>query len=399
MSRLQTKHLTRPDVALPLVYLLFIILAIIALKISIISKFILSPNGAFQRPSLLAYVLSFLGIVILGASANIGMRFPIRINPQWLMPGISLLALIALILGTPLPVPISIVISIAYPFLLLFVSKRMNNVAYMGKIAYFLALAFSATILLRGIPILSSAGRASTAVDPSRALFHGFAVFAAALLTAGHRRKWAALGVLSLVVIGLFSGFKSDAVAVLLAAVITGILLDKISMKELLASGTIILLILTGISTFIAIVSYEQWKIPPPLYIVYRAGFTFSVFGMIVEASFPFGYLYGSALLDPTQMVLSSTLLSQYYPDPHIITSTFLGPGMLDFGVLGLTLSALFIGLYLGILYNLRDGLLGNSLYAIALTHSFILVEVGLQMTSILFYISLLYLMLVRQKR
>ncbi len=396
MKRLQKEIITRPDFALPIVYILFLVLAFISLRTELISRYILAPQGAFQTPGLRAYGTTFMGIIILALSANFGARFNRRINPLWLMPAITLLALTAMVLGTPLPIVLVIIIALAFPVLLLFVSKRLTDVDSLGKIAYALAILFSASILIRGIPILSAAGRASAAVDPSRALFHGFGVFAATLLTAGQNRRWAAAGVVSLVVIGLISGFKSDAVAVLLAAMLTGLLLNKISPREVLASTGAILLILTGVSTIIALVSYEQWQIPPVLYILYRAGFTFSVFGMVVDSSYPLGYLRGAALLDPSQRILSSTLLAQYYPEPHIITSTLLGPGMLDFGLIGVALTAMVVGLYLGYMYSLKHDVMGSCLYAIALTHSFILVEVGLQMTSILLYISLLYLMLAR---
>jgi len=396
MIRLQREHITRPDLVLPLVYLVFLVLAIIALRIELISRHILAPVGAFQPPGLKAYAITFLGIAILGGSAKFGGRIQGRLNSLWLMPFITILALLALNLGTVLPAPLILAIALGFPILLLFVSKQMSDVNTLGKIAYALAILFSFTILVRGIPILSAAGRANIAVDPSRALFHGFGVFAAALLTAGQKRKWAASGVISLVFIGLLSGFKSDAVAVLMAAVLTGLLLNKISVKEVLGAGAIILLILTGVSTFIAFISYDQWSIPPVLYIVYRAGFTFSAFGLVVDSAFPWGYLKGAALLDPSQRILSTTLLPQYYPEPHIITSTFLGPGMLDFGLIGVVLTALFVGLYLGYMHSLKKDVMGAALYAIALTHSFILVEVGLQMTSILLYMSLLYLMLAR---
>jgi uncharacterized membrane protein len=80
------------------------------------------------------------------------------------------------------------------------------------------------------------------------------------------------------------------------------------------------------------------------------------------------------------------------YSTPHIITSTLLGPGMLDFGLLGIALTAVLLGLYLGATYRAAKSKTQLALYAVALTHSFILVEVGLQLTSFIFFLSLLYL-------
>ncbi|MFQ5815304.1 MAG: hypothetical protein ACE5G7_02290 [Candidatus Hydrothermarchaeaceae archaeon] len=399
MTRFRREHITRPDVALPLVYIIFLALAFISLRMDATRRYILAPTGAFQAPDMRVYGIALMGIILLSVSARLGSRVHRGLNPLLLMPVITFLALASITLGTTIATPLAIAIALGYPLLLFFVSRRMTDIASLGKMAYALALVFAASILVRGIPILSSVGRASAAVDPSRALFHGFAVFAAALLTAGQKRRWAAAGVLSLAAVGILSGFKSDAVAVLLAAMVTGLLLNKISTREILTSAAIILLILTGISTFIALVSYEQWKIPPLLYIVYRAGFTFSAFGMVVESSYPLGYLHGGAFLDPSQRVLSSTLLAQYYPEPRIITSTLLGPGMFDFGLIGVILTAVSIGLYLGYMYSLKHDIIGSCLYAIALIHSLILVEVGLQLTSVLLYLSLLFLMLARPGR
>ncbi len=399
MTRLWRERIARPEIAMPLVYLLFLALALISMKLDVTRRYIVAPMGAFQLPGTKSYLITLAGIILIGASAFLGSNLNIRLKSTWVMPLIAFLAFTALTRVTIVPMPFAIAISLGYPLLLFYVSRRMADVGSMSITAYALALAFSASILIRGIPLLSSAGRASAAVDPSRALFHGFAVFAGTLLTAGQRRGWAAAGVLSLATIGVLAGFKSDAVAVVLSATIAGLVLSKISAREMAASIAVVVVILTGVSTFIANVSYSDWKIPPLLYIVYRAGFTFAAFGMVVEASYPLGYLHGSSLLDPTQRILSSTLLTQYYPEPHIITSTMLGPGMLDFGLIGVAMTAAAIGLYLGYMYRMKQDLLGSCLYAIALTHSFILVEVGLQLTSMLFYLSLLYLTLVRSER
>lgn len=399
MKRSWQEHITRPEIALPLVYFFFLALAYVALRLEATRRYIIAPAGAFREPGLESYAITVLGIILLGASALAGSRLDRRIKPLWIAPLIAILGFTAITRGTTFTAPVAIAISLGYPLLLFFVSRRMSDIDSLGIMAYGLALAFSASILVRGVPILTSAGRASTAIDPSRALFHGFAVFSGTLLTAGQKRGWAATGVLSLAVVGILSGFKSDAVSVILAAVLAGLLMGRISAKEMAAAFAFVLIILTGISTLIAFVSYEQWKISPLLYIVYRAGFTFAAFGMVTEASYPLGYLKGSALLDPTQRILSSTLLSKYYPEPHIITSTMIGPGMLDFGLLGVAATTVAIGLYLGYMYRQKRDSLGNCLYAIALTHSIILVEVGLQLTSILFFLSLLYLTLWRVEK
>jgi uncharacterized membrane protein len=122
----------------------------------------------------------------------------------------------------------------------------------------------------------------------------------------------------------------------------------------------------------------------------YRAGVTFGVFSDIVGMSMPFGYLHGNAFLSVSQEIVSTEVLD--YSTPHIITSTLLGPGMLDFGLLGVALTTVLLGLYLGAVYGMAKGKTQLAFYSVALTHSFILVEVGLQLTSVIFFLSLLYL-------
>jgi uncharacterized membrane protein len=158
-----------------------------------------------------------------------------------------------------------------------------------------------------------------------------------------------------------------------------------------------VLLLLTLLSNHIARAAYGTWQLPPSLYPFYRAGFTLGVFSEIVKLSMPYGYLKGAALLSVSQEIVSTEVLG--YAEPRIITSTLLGPGMLDFGLLGLGLTAFLLGSYLGAMYNAAKTRLQLALYAIALTHAFILVEVGLQLTSIIYLLSLLYLFASGERR
>ncbi len=241
---------------------------------------------------------------------------------------------------------------------------------------------------MQGIPILSSAAREKTAVSAGRALFHGFGVFAGALFVGFYSKRKAAAAVTVLVIAGLLSGFKSDAIAIILSASIAGLLLDRINLRALGFTAAAIAFILTGVSTFIALVAHAVWNIPPYLYPLYRFGFTFSVYSKIVETSLPFGALHGLAIMSTTQEIVSTAVLE--YSEPHIITSTLFGPLTLDFGIFGIILTALFIGVYLGAMK--KDTTLRTCLYAMALTHVLVLIEVGLQLSSVMFLLSMMYL-------
>ncbi len=397
MRKLEAEEVLKPEVALPAVYLAFLGLSIVSLVLPETRRFLIQPGGPFVDPSIASYAISLLGILVLAASALAAGKWKGHMNSKLVLILIAPLAYLTLHRGLTLPIPVEVIISLGFPLLLLYISRYLEDVSTLTIISLALAVVFVLSILVQGIPIISASSRASTAVDPSRALFHGFAVFSSVLLVAYHKRGRAMAGIAILVALAILSGFKSDAIAILVSAGIAGLLLNKVSLKEV-ASGLILVgLILTLVSTHIARITHDTWGLPSILYIFYRGGLTFSVFNKIVALSYPLGYLHGGALLDPTQRIISVTILPELYQEPHILTSTLLGPGMLDFGVPGVVFVSLLVGLYLGVMYRLRGGL-GTCLYAIALTHAFILVEVGLQLTSILLYLSLLYLTLARQQ-
>lgn len=389
------KNLLRPEISVAAVYAVFLLFAFVSFKIANTREFLLLPRGYFSsEPSFLAYAISLLGVAVLFFSVKIGRKLALAsklavASAPLILAAIFTAASLALYLTFPLPLAAIFAISGGYAFLLWFISKQ--DIALLISIALVLSFFFSFLMLLGGIPILSAASRQAAAVAPARALFHGFAVFSATLLIAFYEKRKALAAVFLLALLAAISGFKSDAIAILVSAGIAGLLLGRISVKELLSVLIGVVFILTAVSTHIAGISYGNWKIAPQLYIFYRAGLTFSVFDRVVQLSFPFGYLHGSTLLSTTQEIVSKAVLG--YKEPHIITSTLFGPGMLDFGIPGVLLTCALLGAYLGAMHNLRDAM-RTCLYAIALTHTFILIEVGMQLSSIIFYLSLFYLAL-----
>jgi hypothetical protein len=383
-------RLFSPWVALPAVYLIFLGLAFLAYRIPETAQFLLSPRGFFSGPpSTLSYLVSLLGLLVFVYACILGRRVKVRSTPvlPW---SIFLLTALTLKLAFHLEPHIYAAGALGYALLLLFVSRRLGEVERITLAAIGLALLFALSILVKGVPILEAEARLSAAVSPERALFHGFATFGAVMLVLYQPRRYAFPGIILLGGLGALAGFKSDAVAVLISSMIAGLLTRRVSLREAVFGAALVVFLLTLLSNFIAETAYGGWRIHPLLYPLYRAGFTMGVFSEIVRLSMPFGYLKGSALLSVTQEIASTAVLG--YPVPHIITSTLLGPGMLDFGLLGVGLTAFFLGFYLGAVRNSAWTRLQLGIYAIALTHVFILVEVGLQLTSIIYLLSLLYL-------
>ncbi len=378
------KRIFEPEIAVSLAYLFFLAAAFLSFKIPVTRKYLLSSFSS--EPSVMAYLTTLIGLVIFVASTSWGKKIEVN-RPFAVLGAVFFTSTAVVYLTLNIHIVLALLAGGGYSISLYYLSSQ-RKFQRLTKIVFILALFFAFTILVQGIPILSSAVRAKTAVSTSRALFHGFGVFAGALLVAFYSRRKAATAVTVLVIAGLLSGFKSDAIAIILSASIAGLLLGKISLRAMTLTAVAITFILTVVSTFIALVAHGVWNIPPFLYPIYRFGFTFSVYSKIVETSLPFGALHGQAILSTTQEIVSTAVLG--YTQPHIITSTLFGPLTLDFGLVGLIITAVFIGLYLGLLK--RDTTLRTCLYAMALTHVLILIEVGLQLSSIMFLFSMMYL-------
>jgi len=377
-------QLLEPEIAISLSYILFLALALLSYTIPVTRKYLLESFGS--PPTTAAYLTTLIGIGVFAGSARLGRKLDFK-SHEIVLAGIVLCASAVVYLTLEIPLALAVIMALGFAALLYYLSAQSDFHRLTG-IVFLLALLSALSILLRGIPILSASAREATAVSTSRALFHGTGVFAGTLLIGFYDRKKAALAISAMAVAGLLSGFKSDAIAIILSASIAGLLLGKISLRAMTITAAAIAFILTGVSTFIALVAHGVWNIPPYLYPLYRFGFTFSVYSKIVETSLPLGALHGQAILSTTQEIVSTTVLG--YTKPHIITSTLFGPLTLDFGLIGLIVTAVFIGLFLGAMK--RDTTLRTCLYAMALTHVLVLIEVGLQLSSIMFLFAMLYL-------
>lgn len=385
---MRVARLLHPEVVFPSMYLIFLTCAYLGYIIEATRRFLVPVFGELHALSL---ILSLYGIVLVTISALLGRRIELRLNSNYLLPVMALLAFFALQSTFPEQLFVNLAIALgSVAFWLVFTRYGSINILLAG--AYTLAIAAAALTLSQGIPLLEAGFRESVAVSPARAVFHGLAVLSASLLILNVGWRLAVPGITLLVLLGVLSGFKSDAIAVILSSVIAGLVAQRLSLRALLPALVAVGIILTLVSTQIASVAYSSWKIPPHLYIFYRTGFTFSVFDRIVELSLPWGLLHGAALSDVSQMITSKVVLG--YRQEHIITSTLFGPAMLDFGIPGLTVVALLLGAYLGVMHRLAENPLATASYAVALTHVLILIEVGLQPTSVLFLLTLLYLSL-----
>ncbi len=387
--RLRQIKFLEPEVLFPSVYLLFLLLAFLSFKISATSVFLLK---SFQEPELISYLLSLFGIAIFYTAVKAGKQRRVSLSSRSLLPLLAVLSFLSLELTFPEFLPLNFIAGIGFAISLKLLSDRLEDYRFLAVTCFGIAFLASLTLLVHSIPLFTPGAREEVAVTPQRAIFHGFGMLSGVLMVAFFRKRYSLPALLFLALLGLLAGFKSDAISIILASILAGLLLGRVNLKETLAFFALVGGILTIVSTFIAKVSYFTWKLSPLLYPFYRAGFTFSVFNKIVLSSLPSGITHGKALMDTKQVIASTLILG--YKEEHIITSTLFGPAVLDFGIFGLVATALLLGYYLGLMRKLAESRFGTAAYSIALTHLLILIEVGLQPTSLLFLTSLLYLSL-----
>lgn len=372
-------------ILVPLAYILFLIMATTGFVIPETSQFL---TATFKFPSNMAYIITLAGILFFYLASRWGRKAEFDLNSDILIALIFLLSFLTLQLTFP---DFTLINAAASVICTAFI-RKIPEIASPVHVVY-VSLGISALCVLitlaMGIPILNAELRESVAVSPQRAIFHGFGMIAGSFGVAYLSRARALALVIFLAVAGVIGGFKSDGASILLASVLTGLFLHRLRWHEIIALLSLGGVFITAVASVIAEHSYSSWKIPFYLYPFYRAGFTFGVFSRITEIALPLGITHGLALLDTAQKITSRVVLG--YEKEHIITSTLLGPAVLDFGILGVIIAPL-LGFYTGIMDRLANRRLTTAIYAMALTHLLILIEVGLQPTSVLYLCLLMYL-------
>jgi oligosaccharide repeat unit polymerase len=171
------------------------------------------------------------------------------------------------------------------------------------------------------------------------------------------------------------NGYRTSVLGILGSSFITLYYLDKISKKIGIAFIAIIAVGIMAIG-YIASqsIASQHWTLNPLELIFYRAAFTLEVFEKIIPLA---GSTHGHIL----SMIFSSgsprTFIGQYVLHYTVcLTSTLFGPVYLDFGLIGLTVQMLFMGIFLETIHKLKKGI-GVGIYSIILTHTIIWIETG----------------------
>lgn len=229
-------------------------------------------------------------------------------------------------------------------------------------------------VLIGGIPLFNSVLKSNATTNIWRIAYPLFLIMINILLAKYYDRKYLVLVLLGSLIFGL-NGYRTSVLGILGSTFITLYYLEKISKKVGIG---FIALIVVGIMAIGYIASQsiatQHWTLNPVELVFYRAGFTLEVFERILPLA---GTTHGHIL----SMIFSSgsprTFIGQYVLSDNVcLTSTLFGPAYLDFGLIGLTIQMLFMGLFLGLVHKLKKGI-GVGIYSIILTHTLIWIETG----------------------
>ena len=237
-----------------------------------------------------------------------------------------------------------------------------------------LALQSLNLVLMGGIPLFNSTLKANATTNIWRIAYPLFLITVNILLAKHYNRKYLVLVLLGAVIFGL-NGYRTSVLGILGSSFITLYYLEKISKK---VGIVFIALIIAGIMAIGYIASKsiatQNWTLNPLELIFYRAAFTLELFEKII----PLGATTHGHILS---MIFSSgsprTFVGEYVMKyTFCATSTLFGPVYLDFGLTGLTVQMLFMGLFLGLVHKLKKGI-GAGIYSMILTQTLIWIETG----------------------
>ena len=229
-------------------------------------------------------------------------------------------------------------------------------------------------VLIGGIPLLSSTLKANATTNIWRIAYPLFLIMINILLAKFYSRKYLVLVLLGAIIFGL-NGYRTSVLGILGSSFITLYYLEKISGK---VGIILIAIIIMGIMAIGYIASKsiatQTWTLNPLELIFYRAAFTLELFEKIIPLA---GTTHGHIL----SMIFSSgsprTFVWEYVMKyTFCATSTLFGPVMLDFGLIGLTVQMLVMGLFLSLVHKLKKGI-GVGIYSMILTHTLIWIETG----------------------
>ena len=229
-------------------------------------------------------------------------------------------------------------------------------------------------VLIGGIPLFNSVLKSNATTNIWRIAYPLFLILINLLLAKYYDKKYLLLVIIGALIFGL-NGYRTSVLGILGSSFITLYYLKKTSRKMGIVFIAIIAIGMLAVG-YIASqsIATQHWTLNPIELVFYRAAFTLEVFEKIIPLG---GSTHGHIL----SMIFSSgsprTFIGQYVLHYDVcLTSTLFGPAYLDFGLIGLTIQMLFMGVFLQLTHKIKKGI-GVGIYSIILTHTLIWIETG----------------------
>ena len=263
----------------------------------------------------------------------------------------------------------------------LFDSYSKKELILVGIVSIGIILQIINIVLLGGIPLFSATLKAKAATKIWLLSYIIFLPSINILLAKYNRNSHYILLILGLLLFAL-TGYRTTPIAIMLSALITLYYTRDVDLKYILLSIIAIACVLLAIG-FIAIqaISWQHWHLNPIELVSYRAAFTLNILSQAIQHQFATGgNLFYATLTgffthtDPRVLVGIATIGRE-----HSITSTIFGPALLDFGIIGMCLQMLLIGIILKTLHSIQNHKksIFTAFYGILLAQTIIWIETG----------------------
>ena len=263
----------------------------------------------------------------------------------------------------------------------LFEKYSKNELIIIGFVALGILLQIINIALLGGIPLFSATLKAKAATKIWLLSYIIFLPSINILLARYNRQSHYMLLFIGLVLFVL-TGYRTTPIAIMLSALITLYYTRDVDLKYIILAVLAIGIVLLAVG-FIAVqaISWQHWSLNPVELVAYRAAFTLNILSSAIQNQcVTMGNLFYATLTgffthtDPRVLVGIATISRN-----HSITSTIFGPALLDFGILGMIVQMLFLGIVLKTLHTLQSHKksIFTAFYGILLAQTIIWIETG----------------------
>ena len=235
--------------------------------------------------------------------------------------------------------------------------------------------------LLGGIPLFSSTLKAKAATKIWLISYIIFLPSINVLLARYNRKSHYLLLLIGLVLFAL-TGYRTTPIAIMLSALITLYYTRDVDVKYIILAILAIAVVLLAVG-FIAVqaISWQHWSLNPIELVSYRAAFTLNILSKAIENQFAtMGNLFYATLTgffthSDARVLVGQATLGQV----HSITSTIFGPALLDFGIVGMLIQMLLLGIILKTLHSIQNYKkeIFTAFYGILLAQTIIWIETG----------------------